>query len=225
MSNCKWIHKIIDEADQPAALPLEAASHLASCAPCKTFADDRARLRVMLSDMPRVSAPAYFDARLKARLAEAKAPAPSAWFRPAVYVRFGAATAVLAVAVFAAQYSGLLSTTKPESTTGPLAHSTAAAPGPVVREQAPTPDSTGQEPDVVAQGPSRHSSPRGRASQVVPVKLRPGAGAEEIYVPMVILQGKNGSSSVPMLPVSVGAQQRMLNRSGGVVAQPVGVSF
>src|SRR5688572_21415160 len=143
MSNCKRIHKIIDEADQPAALPLEATSHLASCAPCQTFADDRARLRVMLSDMPRINAPAYFDARLKARLVEAKAPTPFSWFRPAVYVRFGAATAVLAVAVFAAQYSGLLSVTSPEVGSEPAIQGGVfvppSGPGPVVQVPVPGP--------------------------------------------------------------------------------------
>ena len=233
MSNCKRIHKIIDEADQPAALPLEATSHLASCAPCQTFADDRARLRVMLSDMPRVNAPVYFDARLQARLVEAKAPTPFSWFRPAVYVRFGAATAVLAVAVFAAQYSGLLSVTSPEVGKQSAIQGGVLVPPSGPGQQVHVPSGPGAVmPDRSASsstGAGSIRSPRyvpiKRSSQNTAALSSRGAGADEMYVPMVILEGKNGSSSVPMLPVSVGAQQRMLNRSGGVVAQPVGVSF
>src|SRR5262245_40920436 len=137
MSNCRYIQSLIDEAEQPAALPFEAASHIAACAPCQTFADERARLRNLLGAMPRVSIPAGYDARLKARLSAAKTPRSFAWFSPAGYQRFAAVAAVLVIAVFAAQYSGLFSVGKPTTLTA-----TGAVPPANLNSQNSSPDLT-----------------------------------------------------------------------------------
>lgn len=227
---------MIDEAAQPTALPFEASSHLRACAPCKGFADERAALRGLLGAMPRVSAPAGFDTRLKARLAESRKPASFFRFPPAVFMRLGATAAVLVVAVFAAQYSGWLSSPVSDQTpgmansfTGTPAGVTATTGGDTARHSQAAAPTDLTPPAAVSPAVVGSSSPAVRVRYVATRRSAPpvakAAGNEEMYIPEVIVQGSGGMSSVPMLPVSVGAQQRMLTRSSRVTAQPVGVSF
>lgn len=233
MSNCKRIQMMIDEAEQPTVLPFAATDHVASCAPCRTFADDRARLRSLLGAMPRVSAPAHFDTRLKARLGDARTPKAFSWFSPAGFARFGAAAAVLVIGVFAAQYSGVFSVTTTKSNEGTQTAAVdtqgqdsvipqVASPGPQPIVNPSQPSSQGENEKAPAAFVSYGNR---RGVQAARVKSNPRAESDDMYVPMVIVQRNNGTANVPMLPVSVGAQQRMMNRSGGVSAQPIGVSF
>jgi hypothetical protein len=111
MTNCNQIERLIDQAEQPELLPFEATHHLNACTPCRLFAEERAGLRALLNGIPRVNAPINFDAQLKARMTTAKAKPTVAWLNPALYMRFGAASAVLLVAVFVAQYNGLFTLT------------------------------------------------------------------------------------------------------------------
>ncbi len=112
MISCNRIQRLVDEAEADNSLSFEANLHLESCADCRTFADERMRLRALLGALPSITVPANFNGQLKARLDEAKAKQSFAWLSPAVYLRFGTATAVLAIAVFAVQYSGMF-TEKP----------------------------------------------------------------------------------------------------------------
>lgn len=60
------------EIDQTAAgeqLSSEALRHVASCAACAAFQNERARLRELLTSLEPVAAPADFDFRLRARIA------------------------------------------------------------------------------------------------------------------------------------------------------------
>lgn len=226
MSNCKRIQMMIDEAEQPTVLPFAATDHVASCPPCQTFADDRARLRSLLGAMPRVSAPAHFDTRLKARLGDARTPKAFSWFSPAGFARFGAAAAVLVIAVFAAQYSGVFSVTTTKSEATP----TVANVAPTIPDKIlpPTPIVPDVPSPVVRDGGSAgYVAVKNKDRNMQASRVKPGRASEsdDMYVPMVIVQRNNGTANVPMLPVSVGAQQRMMNRSGGVSAQPIGVSF
>jgi len=107
MKVCNDIKRRIDEADQPDQPGLEITQHTALCAACRKFADQRMALRNLVTAGARVNAPVNFDALLNARLAELKARKSFAWFSPSVYVRFGAATAAIVVAICAAQYSNV----------------------------------------------------------------------------------------------------------------------
>jgi hypothetical protein len=109
MKVCNEIKRRIDEADDVESFDFDIARHTAACDDCRRFAGERAALKALIVSTARVNAPLNFEAMLHARLAEAKAHRPLAWLNAAFYLRAGAATAALAVAFFAAQYSGLFS--------------------------------------------------------------------------------------------------------------------
>jgi hypothetical protein len=232
MTNCNNIKRLIDETEQPDVLPFAATHHLNACAPCRRFADERASLRALLNGMPRVNAPMNFDAQLKARITTAKAKPAFAWSNPALYLRFGAATAALLVAVFVAQYNGMFSLTHNEASTGETAAvipSTPAQPAdsvaspseqtlnpPVVKPEAETPRAT--PPIYIA------TSGRGdRKARPVLVPLEDESRPDR--VPGFIVRSSGGEVELPMLPVSLGAQQQLINRSSRSAVQPIAISF
>jgi len=110
--NCIKIKRIIDESDRPDVFPLEAAGHVAGCAECQTFANERAKLRELTGSVARVTAPSNFNALLNARLSRVKSQ-KSSWSSSAGFLRLGTATAGLLVVFVALQYGGFLSPRTP----------------------------------------------------------------------------------------------------------------
>ena len=101
--DCRNIRILIDQADKGDSLPLEASRHADGCPQCRGFADERLRLRRLLAASSRVTAPANFDAMLRARLARGRSRNWLGWFVPALSMRGAAAVAMLAIAAFAVQ--------------------------------------------------------------------------------------------------------------------------
>ena len=64
---CRATRQEIDEGGEQ--LNAQALRHVASCAPCLAFRNERARLRELLTSLEPVTAPADFDFRLRARIA------------------------------------------------------------------------------------------------------------------------------------------------------------
>ena len=242
MIGCKQVKRFVDEADNPALLPYEAAGHLDSCPPCKQFADERAALREMLASAERVTAPVNFDAVLKARLAERVDSRTPAWLAPAFLFRFGAATAALAVAIIAAGTGGLFSGPQPQTRSDArVAETKQAEPGSgaVAALGQPSPAETEGAPEVVAE------PGRARASQATQVRYSRattravragmrdpdgmtardmrGMGVQDGAV--VLVRGKDGEREVPMPTVSVGAQSLLYQNAGRPVVSHVRASF
>lgn len=67
--NCRSVRREIDEAELGAHLSAPADAHLKQCAECKTFSEERTKLRDMVSSLGIVAAPGDFEFRLSARLA------------------------------------------------------------------------------------------------------------------------------------------------------------
>src|SRR5262249_37792357 len=109
VTRCEDIKRIIDEADRPEALPLEATDHLETCSRSSSFADERTRLRSLLASSPRVSVPANFSAVLNERLAATRRRPLTGWIGQYAFMKFSAAAACVAVLVFVVQYSGVFS--------------------------------------------------------------------------------------------------------------------
>ncbi|HBB95690.1 MAG TPA: hypothetical protein DC054_09895 [Blastocatellia bacterium] len=59
----------IDQSELRQTLSAEAEAHLAECAACAAFRDERFRLRELIGALEPVVAPADFDVRLRARIA------------------------------------------------------------------------------------------------------------------------------------------------------------
>lgn len=225
MKVCNDIKRRIDEADQPDQPGLEITAHTALCAACREFADQRATLRSLVAAGARVSAPVNFDALLKARLAEVKASKSFAWFSPAVYLRFGAATAAIVGMVFAAQYSNLFSTEQPSLATV----SRAAQPG--QSTFAPLPLVPVTPPKAIAPTtPTLAVVGRSVGSRRDNVARTPFVTRDAITLDdgsVIIMRGQNGEREVPMPTVSVGAQPLLYVNAGRQPqpTRPVSTSF
>ncbi|HEX7721442.1 MAG TPA: hypothetical protein VF397_04745 [Pyrinomonadaceae bacterium] len=66
---CREMRREIDQSELRQALSAEAEAHLADCAACAAFRDERFRLRELVGALEPVVAPADFDVRLRARIA------------------------------------------------------------------------------------------------------------------------------------------------------------
>ena len=226
MMGCNYIKRLIDEADKSDLLPFEVNEHIGGCGDCERFANERDGLRKLLASESRVTAPMNFDAMLKARLAEAKGRSAFSWLSAPGYLRLGAATAGLAVMVFAAQYAGLFS-------------------APAQRSVARSADVTSQPPatDSLVLRQPEVSVPR---QPVSPVTIA-AAGQRAIRIPrtgitagrritpdayftaedggVVLVRGRNGDMDVPMPTVSVGAQPLLYVSAGQRAVRSAGNSF
>jgi hypothetical protein len=89
---CRATRQEIDEGGEQ--LSAQTMRHVASCAPCLAFQNERARLRELLTSLEPVTAPADFDFRLRARIAaQGKSVGPRSFFSG-----FALSTPALAVA-------------------------------------------------------------------------------------------------------------------------------
>lgn len=66
--NCRTCRIEIEELELGESPGREASEHLESCAPCRSFHEERISLRRLVGGLGSVSAPADFDFRLRARL-------------------------------------------------------------------------------------------------------------------------------------------------------------
>lgn len=66
---CRAMRREIDQSELRQTLSTEAEAHLAECAACAAFRDERFRLRELVGALEPVVAPADFDVRLRARIA------------------------------------------------------------------------------------------------------------------------------------------------------------
>ncbi|HJQ70455.1 MAG TPA: hypothetical protein VKA70_15865 [Blastocatellia bacterium] len=224
MNGCKQIKAIIDEAERPEALDYGASQHMASCADCSQFADERAKLKALLAEVGRVSAPADFDFKLKARLAEVKGRRNFLGLSPAGYLKLGGAMAALVIAVVAAQTGGLFTA---DNTVAPPAEETAAVqpfnPQRTDVVQPMPPAIRSEEPDRVAIA-AINVSQRGQRRHVRPAPEPVRAFVTEGGT-TVLMRGPAGELEVPVPTVSVGAQSLMYVGSRRHTAHAVSTSF
>jgi len=226
MMTCNRIQKLIDEADKPEALPYTAASHIAVCPTCSQFAEERTTLRAFLIELPRVNAPANFDVMLKLRLAESKAAKPFSWFTPVLAMRFGAVAAVALVAVLSVPYLSSFSVAPQVAGNASIGiyQPDLTALAALARERA-------HREEAVNGG-------SGNGGTVIPVSSTSGRPNRRVLsapksindfavngTPIIIKVDDQDTFSMPMMPVSVGAQQQMMMRSSRPATRPLAVSF
>lgn len=73
MMDCQHIRTAIETASRYEPMGETAQRHLRSCDGCREYADEMSSFLSLLKSTPRVTAPADFDFRLRARIAEAQA--------------------------------------------------------------------------------------------------------------------------------------------------------
>lgn len=224
MNSCNEARKSIDEAEKPDLLAFDATEHIERCSECERFASERAALRKLLASTARVSAPMNFDAALNARLAEVKSRR-SLWRLSAPgYLRLGAATAGLAVMIFAAQYAGLFSR---EANLSPQPQNTAVEGAVTLPDKPATPVVI---PPSVAPVASEHQNLQSTnriKRHDVPVGRRflPAGSFSPEDGGVVIVRGQNGEMDIQMPTVSVGAQPLLLVGAGRRVTTSGATSF
>ena len=227
MDGCNQIKRMIDEADRPDAIAYAASQHMASCAACSAFADERARLKELIASAGRVSAPSDFDIKLKARLIQVKEQKGYWWIVPTSYLKLGAATAALVIAVVAAQTSNFFSGHEQNQAPGDDIARTQPANPPSVGAITPRP-STGDEGTApTVDTPTTHipvrlisRNNRRQVRTAAPVR---GFIAEDGTT--VLMRGPAGELEVPVPTVSVGAQSLLYVNSGRHSARSISTSF
>jgi hypothetical protein len=226
MNVCIETKILIDEADVPPALPFEAARHIEVCTDCKTFADERARLRGLISSAAHIMVPVNFDAILRERLQERIAQGSFRWLRSPVYVRLGAATAALAVAILAGQQAGLFNKTSPALDSAMTEPTAVTVPNTTGSENttaviAGAADAQPDPKDVVAVVSGSHKVRALRAVKArVPTDIdTDGLVFDNVGVRVLVL-GKNGERRLRIPAVSAGAQLQLYVNSNRPRPQP-----
>ena len=90
-NNCELIRRELDELMPDEACSTAATVHLRECAPCREFQEQQTKLRQIVRSLGTVEAPADFDFRLRARLANE--PSGASYFWP--FARRGLAVAAM----------------------------------------------------------------------------------------------------------------------------------
>ena len=78
-NNCEVIRQELDELMLDETISTRAVEHLRECAACREFNEKQTRLRHIVGSLGTVSAPADFDFRLRARLANSNGAAFHFW--------------------------------------------------------------------------------------------------------------------------------------------------
>ena len=170
---CKTVGREIDELGNGQLPGARAQAHLQGCASCRSFFDDRQKLRQMIAGLETVEAPGDFDFRLRARLANERTE------RVSLFSSFGfglpsIALAVMAILVGVGIY---LRATTDSVNEVPLARSEASKTVEQVAAQPTTPDSPNTTEITAA---SRDKSPVTRSADSTPavkerVRIRKGS--------------------------------------------------
>jgi hypothetical protein len=235
---CREVRREIDQSELQQSLSANSETHVADCAGCKTFRDERLRLRELVGALQPVTAPDDFEMRLRARIArERDVPKQPFIFRfvmstPAIVV---AAVLVIAVGavVFISQRNHSEAPTQAKSggneRVNPAPTSTVVVKDETVKPEPPKPavDNVGDKskplPVIVKNTPKSSSPFKGvqaddfGARGAQSVKLSDRAGEVSLVAPnrpmVVTMYDEHGATrKVQLPPISFGSQRLTDNR-------------
>ena len=234
---CRATRQQIDEGGE---LSAQALRHVASCAPCLAFQNERARLRELLTSLEPVTAPADFDFRLRARIAaQTEKLGPRSFFSgfalstPAMAVAAVVIVALGGSIVWIQQRGAKQATVAVNSPSQVETRNSTTADNPQPSKQAGVPDSTasptgtnadapnylvqGRKPQFRDPGLSQTGRPTSRDLSVGSApSIKQGQNPGAVYVsapvkPMVLsLQDDNGATRRISLPPVSFGSQRLL---------------
>jgi hypothetical protein len=189
---CKAILREIEEMDAGACPSAEVKSHLLVCEACRRFADERARLRLLVGSLDKVSAPPEFDWNLRARLREERNESARArrWlpgFAPGAQAITGAAFVMLVLVAV------------------------------VVYRQTRPATSTTAQPAAVSQTKMKESAVAGSENKAAP-KLDSAKVNSEDASPSAISSGTQGGSKAQAVARSVKTARANTARTDGARA-------
>jgi hypothetical protein len=166
-NNCGVVRQELDELMLDEACSSSATAHLRECAGCREFHQQQTRLRHIVGSLGTVSAPADFDFRLRARLANDSSSAAYGQFARRA---FALATVLLVFAAGAFLVRNVLDRSETANEVVTTTPQPAAAPEPPkqVETTNTAPDNSGHE--LIATGPEKRPQPikKDRSSATAP---------------------------------------------------------
>jgi len=235
---CRDVRREIDQSELRQSLSAGSEAHLALCAACQTFRDERLHLRALVGGLQPVSAPADFEMRLRARIArERDLPKQPFIFRALMSTPAIVVTAVVVIAVAAIVFFSQRNRPQAPSLAGTNNQQTVQSPQPVIaREQMPPPTGTispvNQDQDKPKQSPMivRNVSKSNPPVNVLPQATDSTVGsARSVHMidrngevtlaaplkPMVVtVYDEHGNTrKIQLPPISFGSQRLTNNRA------------
>ena len=237
---CRETRREIDQSELRQSLSANGEAHVAACAACQTFRNERMRLRELVGGLKPVTAPADFEMRLRARIArERDVPKQSFIFRfvmstPAIVV---AAVLVIAVGavVFISQTNHSQTPTQ-VATTGnenpkpaPTSTTLAGAQNPNPGQVESAPDRDIAPPKISSPAVVRNATKASLRVNAAPqvddfivrgaqnVRQTDRAGEVSLFAPnrpmVVTMYDENGATrKIQLPPISFGSQRLTDNR-------------
>jgi hypothetical protein len=237
---CRETRLEIDQSELRQSLSANTEAHLAACAACRTFRDERLHLRELVGGLKPVTAPADFEMRLRARIArERDVPKQPFIIRFVMSTPAIAVAAVLVIAVgtvvFISQRNQSSTPPPTQAQAGgnerlnPTPTSTVTAREQTVEPEPPkAPVNTGDKPKttpILVKNSPRSLSPSNGASQAedfgvrgaTNVKQTDRAGEVSLFAPnrpmVVTMYDEHGATrKIQLPPISFGWQRLTDNR-------------
>lgn len=239
---CREMRREIDQSELQPTFGPEAEAHLAECAACAAFRDERFRLRELIGALEPVVAPADFDVRLRARIARER----DTHQQPFIFRLVMSTPAIVVAAVLVVVVGTILFVNQRNRTQTPAVASTredkATVPAVTVPEVAVNtgvspvngtdlpnvnPPDTSRRLNVTAKnitrsGPATNSGAEVYESDVrgaQTVRLSPDRAGEVSLTapvkPMVVTMydERGGSRKIQLPPISFGSQRLTDNRT------------
>ena len=233
---CREVRREIDLSELRQSLSADSEAHLANCAACQTFHDERLQLRALVGGLQPVTAPADFEMRLRARIArERDLPRQPFIFRALMSTPAIVVAAVLVIAVAAIVFFSQRNRSEAPSLAGGNNQQTVQSPQPVIaKEETPEPvqspvnpdrDKPKQSPVIVRNTPKQNfpveTSPQVSDSTVKSaqsVRMMDRNGEVTLAAPLrpmvVTVYDEHGNTRKIQLPaISFGSQRLTNNRT------------
>jgi|GEM_PF-1520154 len=218
--SCSKVRAVIDDL-MTDDMPPTIISHTAGCRECRDHASTNVRLRELIRDSHRVTAPADFDARLRERLQNRTARRASFWsFIPTPALAAAATFVVTAAITFAVLKHMHGETTPTNSSAGTIA--TAAALGDNAAQKSP--DSTTGDNSTVTQ-PAAPITERNVPTTAAAFTGRSSSRSQRANVetpnnipdvPILVRDGQRGEQQMVHVPgMFVGAKSVVPRSSSG----------
>ena len=147
-NNCDLIRRELDELMLDETCSASAAEHLNECAACREFHETRMKLRQMVGGLGTVSAPADFDFRLRARLANGQSNGTFHYW-PVVQRGLAVATVLIVLGFGVVVVRNIMNRPKPV-----IAEHQPAPQPPPKQVQNPEPTTPSQSGGLTAQAPA-----------------------------------------------------------------------
>jgi len=208
-NNCKLVRRELDELMLGEAWSAAATEHLRECAECREFHVQQTKLRQIVGSLGTVEAPADFDFRLRARLANGAGSAPPFYW---AFARRALAVAAMVI-IFATGAVVVRNVMKQMENNGEVAQQPQvqqpvkpAEPSPVVKEE--------KKPEPVVAGVTPATIRKIRPTQT-DYKKRPLSSVAISSIGATVIKGTEPAGVSAAFPIDASAQSFTVSLEDG----------